>query len=102
MTAVLTIEQVAMLNRTLIEVVNKYEVSAMEVSNDHEEQSNESPLEKFIAAKRIEGRTKPTLLDHESTIRHLLNDVPGSLLNFTARTSAMIPPTSSKSSSRQV
>jgi hypothetical protein len=41
--AVLTIEQVAMLNRTLIEVVNKYEVSAMEVSNDHEEQSNESP-----------------------------------------------------------
>ena len=84
MAAVLTIEQVAMLNKTLIEVVNKYEVSAMEASNDHGGESNEKLLEKFIAAKRIEGRTKPTLLYYESTIRHLLSDVPGSLLNFTA------------------
>jgi integrase/recombinase XerD len=84
MAAVLTIEQVAMLNKTLIEVVNKYEVSAMEAGNDHGGESNEKLLEKFIAAKRIEGRTKPTLLYYESTIRHLLSDVPGSLLNFTA------------------
>lgn len=84
MAAVLTIEQVAMLNKTLIEVVNKYEVTAMEVGNDHGGESNEKLLEKFIAAKRIEGRTKPTLLYYESTIRHLLSDVPGSLLNFTA------------------
>lgn len=84
MAAVLTIEQVAMLNKTLIEVVNKYEVSAMEAGNDHGGESNEKLLEKFIAAKRIEGRTRPTLLYYESTIRHLLSDVPGSLLNFTA------------------
>ena len=84
MAAVLTIEQVAMLNKTLIEVVNKYEVTAMEASNDHGGESNEKLLEKFIAAKRIEGRTRPTLLYYESTIRHLLNDIPGSLLNFTA------------------
>ncbi len=84
MAAVLTIEQVAMLNKTLIEVVNKYEVTAMEAGNDHGGESNEKLLEKFIAAKRIEGRTKPTLLYYESTIRHLLSDVPGSLLNFTA------------------
>ena len=84
MAAVLTIEQVAILNKTLIEVVNKYEVTAMEVGNDHGDESNERLLEKFIAAKRIEGRTKPTLLYYESTIRHLLSDVPGSLLNFTA------------------
>lgn len=84
MAAVLTIEQVAILNKTLIEVVNKYEVSAMEAGNDHGGESNERLLEKFIAAKRIEGRTKPTLLYYESTIRHLLSDVPGSLLNFTA------------------
>lgn len=84
MAAVLTIEQVAMLNKTLIEVVNKYEVTAMEASNDHGGESNERLLEKFIAAKRIEGRTKPTLLYYESTIRHLLSDIPGSLLNFTA------------------
>ena len=84
MAAVLTIEQVAMLNKTLVEVVNKYEVSAKEAGNDHGGESNERLLEKFIAAKRIEGRTKPTLLYYESTIRHLLSDVPGSLLNFTA------------------
>lgn len=84
MAAVLTIEQVAVLNKTLIEVVNKYEVSAMEAGNDHGGESNEKLLEKFIAAKRIEGRTRPTLLYYESTIRHLLSDVPGSLLNFTA------------------
>lgn len=84
MAAVLTIEQVAVLNKTLIEVVNKYEVTAMEAGNDHGGESNEKLLEKFIAAKRIEGRTKPTLLYYESTIRHLLSDVPGSLLNFTA------------------
>lgn len=84
MAAVLTIEQVAVLNKTLIEVVNKYDVTAMEASNDHGGESNEKLLEKFIAAKRIEGRTKPTLLYYESTIRHLLSDVPGSLLNFTA------------------
>lgn len=84
MAAVLTIEQVAMLNKTLIEVVNKYEVTAMEASNDHGGESNERLLEKFIAAKRIEGRTRPTLLYYESTIRHLLSDIPGSLLNFTA------------------
>jgi integrase/recombinase XerD len=84
MAAVLTIEQVAVLNKTLIEVVNKYEVTAMEAGNDHGGESNERLLEKFIAAKRIEGRTKPTLLYYESTIRHLLSDVPGSLLNFTA------------------
>ncbi len=84
MTAVLTIEQVAMLNKTLIEVVNKYKVTAMEASNDHGGESNERLLEKFIAAKRIEGRTRPTLLYYQSTIRHLLSDVPGSLLNFTA------------------
>ena len=84
MAAVLTIEQVAVLNKTLIEVVNKYEVTAMEASNDHGGESNERLLEKFIAAKRIEGRTRPTLLYYESTIRHLLSDVPGSLLNFTA------------------
>ena len=84
MAAVLTIEQVSMLNKTLIEVVNKYEVTAMEASNDHGGESNERLLEKFIAAKRIEGRTRPTLLYYESTIRHLLSDVPGSLLNFTA------------------
>ncbi len=84
MAAVLTIEQVAMLNKTLIEVVNKYEVTAMEASNDHGGESNEKLLEKFIAAKRIEGRTRPTLLYYESTIRHLLSDIPGSLLNFTA------------------
>ena len=84
MAAVLTIEQVAMLNKTLIEVVNKYEVTAMEAGNDHGGESNEKLLEKFIAAKRIEGRTRPTLLYYESTIRHLLSDVPGSLLNFTA------------------
>jgi site-specific recombinase XerD len=84
MAALLTIEQVAELNKTLIEVVNKYEVTAMEADNDHGGESNEKLLEKFIAAKRIEGRTKPTLLYYESTIRHLLNDVPGSLLNFTA------------------
>ena len=84
MAAVLTIEQVAMLNKTLIEVVNKYEVTAMEAGNDHGGESNEKLLEKFIAAKRIEGRTRPTLLYYESTIRHLLNDIPGSLLNFTA------------------
>lgn len=84
MAAVLTIEQVAVLNKTLIEVVNKYEVTAMEACNDHGGESNEKLLEKFIAAKRIEGRTKPTLLYYESTIRHLLSDVPGSLLNFTA------------------
>jgi len=84
MAAVLTIEQVAVLNKTLIEVVNKYEVTAMEACNDHGGESNERLLEKFIAAKRIEGRTKPTLLYYESTIRHLLSDVPGSLLNFTA------------------
>ena len=84
MAAVLTIEQVAMLNKTLIEVVNKYEVTAMEASNDHGGESNEKLLEKFSAAKRIEGRTRPTLLYYESTIRHLLNDIPGSLLNFTA------------------
>ena len=84
MAAVLTIEQVAVLNKTLIEVVNKYEVSAMEAGNDHGGESNEKLLEKFIAAKRIEGRTRPTLLYYESTIRHLLSDVPGSLLNFNA------------------
>lgn len=84
MAAVLTIEQVAVLNKTLIEVVNKYEVTAMEAGNDHGGESNEKLLEKFIAAKRIEGRTRPTLLYYESTIRHLLSDVPGSLLNFTA------------------
>ena len=84
MAAVLTIEQVAILNKTLIEVVNKYEVTAMEACNDHGGESNEKLLEKFIAAKRIEGRTRPTLLYYESTIRHLLSDVPGSLLNFTA------------------
>ena len=84
MAAVLTIEQVATLNKTLIEVVNKYEVSAKEAGNDHGGESNERLLEKFIAAKRIEGRTKPTLLYYESTIRHLLSDVPGSLPNFTA------------------
>lgn len=84
MAAVLTIEQVAMLNKTLIEVVNKYEVTAMEASNDHGSESNERLLEKFIAAKRIEGRTRPTLLYYESTIRHLLSDIPGSLLNFSA------------------
>ena len=84
MAAVLTIEQVSMLNKTLIEVVNKYEVTAMEASNDHGGESNERLLEKFIAAKRIEGRTRPTLLYYESTIRHLLSDIPGSLLNFTA------------------
>lgn len=84
MAAVLTIEQVAMLNKTLIKVVNKYEVTAMEACNDHGGESNEKLLEKFIAAKRIEGRTRPTLLYYESTIRHLLSDVPGSLLNFTA------------------
>lgn len=84
MAAVLTIEQVAMLNKTLIEVVNKYEVTAMEASNDHGGESNERLLEKFIAAKRIEGRTRPTLLYYESTIRHLLSDIPGSLLNFSA------------------
>lgn len=84
MAAVLTIEQVTVLNKTLIEVVNKYEVSAMEAGNDHGGESNEKLLEKFIAAKRIEGRTRPTLLYYESTIRHLLSDVPGSLLNFTA------------------
>ena len=84
MAALLTIEQVAELNKTLIEVVNKYEVTAMEADNDHGGESNERLLEKFIAAKRIEGRTKPTLLYYESTIRHLLSDVPGSLLNFTA------------------
>ena len=84
MATVLTMEQVAMLNKTLIEVVNKYEVTAMEAGNDHGGESNEKLLEKFIAAKRIEGRTRPTLLYYESTIRHLLSDVPGSLLNFTA------------------
>lgn len=84
MAAVLTIEQVAILNKTLVEVVNKYEVSAKEAGNGHGGESNERLLEKFIAAKRIEGRTKPTLLYYESTIRHLLSDMPGSLLNFTA------------------
>ena len=84
MATVLTMEQIAMLNKTLIEVVNKYEVTAMEAGSDHGGESNERLLEKFIAAKRIEGRTKPTLLYYESTIRHLLSDVPGSLLNFTA------------------
>lgn len=84
MAAVLTIEQVAMLNKTLIEVVNKYDVTAMEAGKDHGGESNEKLLEKFIAAKRIEGRTKPTLLYYESTIRHLLNGISGSLLNFTA------------------
>jgi len=84
MATVLTMEQVARLNKTLIEVVNKYEVSAIEVADEQVGHSNERLLDKFIAAKRIEGRTKPTLLYYESTIRHLLNDVPGSLLNFTA------------------
>lgn len=79
MATVLTMEQVAMLNKTLIEVVNKYEVSAIEVADEQVGHSNERLLDKFIAAKRIEGRTKPTLLYYESTIRHLLNDVPGSL-----------------------
>ena len=84
MATVLTMEQVARLNKTLIEVVNKYEVSAIVAINEEGTHSNERLLDKFIAAKRIEGRTKPTLLYYESTIRHLLNDVPGSLLNFTA------------------
>ena len=84
MATVLTMEQVARLNKTLIEVVNKYEVSAIVVADERVGHSNERLLDKFIAAKRIEGRTKPTLLYYKSTIRHLLNDVPGSLLNFTA------------------
>lgn len=84
MTAVLTIEQIAMLNKTLTEVVNKYEVSAIEVGGSDSGKDNNELLNKFIAAKRIEGRTKPTLQYYESTIRHLLNEVHGSLLNITA------------------
>lgn len=84
MTAVLTTEQIAMLNKTLTEVVNKYEVSTIEVGKSDSGKGNEELLNKFIAAKRIEGRTKPTLQYYESTIRHLLNEVHGSLLNITA------------------
>lgn len=84
MTAVLTTEQIAMLNKTLTEVINKYEVSTIEVGKSDSGEGNEELLNKFIAAKRIEGRTKPTLQYYESTIRHLLNEVHGSLLNITA------------------
>lgn len=84
MTAVLTAEQIAMLNRTLTEVVNKYEVYAIESRISDYGQGNDELLKKFIAAKSIEGRTKPTLLYYESTIRHLLNEVNGCLLNYTA------------------
>lgn len=84
MAAVLTIEQIAMLNKTLTEVVNKYEVSAVKIGTVNEGQSNEKLLQMFIAAKRIEGRTKSTILYYESTIRHLLKDKQGNLLNYTA------------------
>lgn len=59
MATVLTMEQVAMLNKTLIEVVNKYEVSAIVAINEEGTHSNERLLDKFIAAKRIEaGRSQ--------------------------------------------
>ncbi len=84
MAAVLTVDQIAMLNKTLTEVVNKYEVTSRVLDEAHPVEANEELLQRFIAAKRIEGRTKPTLQYYESTIHHLLNDVEGSLLSISA------------------
>jgi site-specific recombinase XerD len=83
MSGVLTFEQTAQLSASLLQILSKYNV-AEDGETVHEDfASNSRLLEVFLSAKQVEGCSIKTIKYYESTIRHLFNDMPKNVADYT-------------------
>jgi site-specific recombinase XerD len=83
MSGILTFEQTAQLSTTLLQILSKYNVAA-DGNTAHEDfASNARLLEIFLSAKQVEGCSLKTIKYYDSTIRHLFNDMPKNVADYT-------------------
>lgn len=83
MSGVLTFEQTAHLSTSLLQILSKYNVVADGDTAHEDFVSNARLLEIFLSAKQVEGCSLKTIQYYESTIRHLFNDMPKNIADYT-------------------
>ena len=77
----LTDNQYEELNRILVKVLSNYKIK--EIKNEENDKTNQSYIDSFLSAKRLEGCSEKSLKYYKSTIEIVLNTIDKSIKNIT-------------------
>ena len=77
----LTDNQYEELNRILVNVLSNYKIK--EIKNEENDKTNQSYIDSFLSAKRLEGCSEKSLKYYKSTIEIVLNTIDKSIKNIT-------------------
>ena len=77
----LTDNQYEELNRILVKVLSNYKIK--EIKNEENDKTNQSYIDSFLSAKRLEGCSEKPLKYYKSTIEIVLNTIDKSIKNIT-------------------